>query len=66
MNVDYEYFMSRNLARYSGDWVIIVKARVVAHGPRRKIKQMVRRAKKDYPDESLFIARVPQKTEQIL
>ena len=60
MNMNYEYFMSRNLHKYSGDWVIIAREKVVAHGPRARMKAMLQRATKDYPKESLFIAKVPQ------
>ena len=66
MNTDYEYFMSRDLQGYSGDWVVIVRERVVAHGPRKKMKEMLQRARKYYPKESLFVAKVPHAAEQIL
>ncbi len=66
MNMNYEYFMSSNLHKYSGDWVIIAMEKVVAHGPRARMKTMLQRARKDYPKESLFIAKVPQTVEQIL
>lgn len=66
MNANYEYFMSRDLQRYSGDWVIIIKEKVIAHGPRRKMKEMLQQARKAYPKESLLIAKVPHGTEQIL
>jgi hypothetical protein len=56
--MNYEYFMSKDLHRYTGDWVIIAKKKMVAHGPRARMKAMLQQAKKDYPKESLFIAKV--------
>jgi hypothetical protein len=46
--------------------VIIVKERVVAHGPRTKLTEMLWQDKKNYPRKSLFVAKVPQGAEQIL
>ena len=66
MNMNYEYFMTSNLHRYAGDWVIIAKEKVVAHGPSARMKAMLQQAKKDYPKESLFIAKVQQTAVQIL
>jgi len=66
MNMNYEYFMNRDLHKYSGDWVIIAREKVVAHGPKARMKTMLQRARKDYPKESLFIAKVPQMAAQIL
>jgi hypothetical protein len=66
MNMNYEYFMGRNLGRYSGEWIIIIKQKVVAHGSSKKIKEMMQRARGQYPGESIFIAKVPEDTVQIL
>ena len=66
MNTNYEYFMKRSFEEYTGDWVVIVNERVVAHGPRIKIKEMLHKAREAYPKVPLFIAKVPEKIEQIL
>ena len=58
--------MSKNLENYSGDWVIIAKEKVIAHGPRSKMREILQKAREAYPKESLFIAKVPEKTIQIL
>ena len=64
--MNYEYFMDADLKRYSGDWIIIVKQKVVAHGPRIKMKKMLRGIKETYPREPFLIAKVPKKGIQIL
>jgi hypothetical protein len=66
MNPDYEYFMSRRIEEYAGDWVIIINKKVVAHGPRKKMKHMLQHAKNTYPGEALLVAKVPQRAVQIL
>jgi len=66
MNANYEYFISQNLERYSGSWVVIVKEKVIAHGPRARMKEMLERAKKTYPDEPLLVAKIPGKILQVL
>ncbi len=66
MNANYEYFMNGSFEECIGDWVVIVNEKVVAHGPREKIKDMLHKARKTHPKEPLFIAKVPEKVEQIL
>ena len=66
MNPNYEYFMDTDLKGYSGDWIIIVKKKVMAHGPRIKMKEMLREIKEAYPGESFLMAKVPKKEIQIL
>jgi hypothetical protein len=66
MNANYEYFMNKSFKECIGDWVIIVNEKVVAHGPRKKIKEMLNKTRKNHPKEPLFIAKVPEKTERIL
>ncbi len=50
--------MTKDLNRYAGNRVIIAKEKVVAHGPRTRMKEMLQQARKDCPKESLFIAKV--------
>jgi hypothetical protein len=66
MNANYEYFINGSFEEFIGDWVIIVNEKVVAHGPRGKIKAMLNKARETHPKEPLFIAKVPEKIEQIL
>lgn len=66
MNANFDYFLSHDLGRYAGDWVIIVKEKVVAHGSRGRMKALLDEVKKHYPKESFLIAKVPNKGIQIL
>lgn len=66
MDISYDYFINQRLGKYAGDWVVIVRRMVVAHGARRDLKDMVSRVKSKYPDEPFLIAKVPEQTAQIL
>lgn len=58
MNPNYEYFMEHDLSQYAGTWVIIVSRKVVAHGPCRKMGSLVKRIRRSYPKEPLFIGKI--------
>ena len=66
MNQNYEYFLEQDLSSYAGDWVIIVKEQVKAHGPSSRMKDMVQKVKLEYPGESILITKIPSKIQQIL
>lgn len=66
MNINYEHFMKADLRRYSGEWVVVVKGRVIAHAPAGRLKGIVQSARKRHPRQPLLIAMVPSEMEQIL
>ena len=66
MNPNYEYFMNGNFRQYAGEWIIIARRRVVAHGPGRRMPAMMRQTKEEYPGTPLFVAKIPRRAIQIL
>jgi len=66
MNASYEYFMKEDLSKYAGDWVIIVREKIVAHGSRDHMAKMLKQIRQTHRGEPLFIAKVPEKTVQIV
>jgi len=66
MDKNYEYFMQADLGKHVGEWVIIAKERIVASGSGKEMKQALSKVKKEYPEETPFIAKVPQKIIQIV
>lgn len=62
MDGDYEWFVekSRNgeLAKYSGEWVIVIEKKVVAHG--KNLGHILQKVKKEFPGKMPFLASVSE------
>lgn len=60
----YEFFLRADLSRHVGDWVAILKDRIVAHG--RSIKEVYRHATKEHAAKDILFVKVPGKNAMIL
>ena len=61
---NYAFFMKEDVSKYSGEWIAICNKQVVSSGPSAKV--LFDEAKKKYPKERPFIARVPTEETMIL
>lgn len=64
MNENYEWYLSANLEKHVGRWVVIVNKRVVAEG--NDIRRMLEDAKARYPNAEPLLVKVPTKETLIL
>ena len=55
---DFDWFVNADLSRYRGEYVAIVDERVVTHGD--NAKEVWRNAKRQYPDKSPALAKIPR------
>lgn len=55
----YEFYANADLAKYAGQWVIIINNAVVASG--ENVKKILEETKKKYPKETPFVAKIPSK-----
>ncbi len=60
----YEFYISNNLAEYSGKWVAIVDEQVVASGD--NAQTVLAEALKKYPDRMPALAKIPKEELLIL
>ena len=60
----YEFFLRADLHEHVGDWVAILKDRIVAHG--RSIKDVYQKATKDHAAKDILFVKVPGKNAMIL
>ena len=63
MKDNYKYFMKTNVDSYIGQWIAICDEKIVSHG--KDVKKVFMEAKKKYPKEKPFIARIPDKDTMI-
>jgi len=53
---NYEWFLKKDFKDYSGKWLAIIDKKIVASG--NDVKQVIQRAKKDYPTKKPLITKV--------
>ncbi|HLD04662.1 MAG TPA: DUF5678 domain-containing protein [Candidatus Nanoarchaeia archaeon] len=63
MSKNYQFFLKTDVSPYIGEWIVICKERVVAHG--KNVEEVFRKAKNKYPKERPFLARIPDKEAMI-
>ena len=51
---------------FEGQWVVIVKEKVVANGTAKDIKKKMVLIRKEYPNDVPMIAKIPKKVLQIV
>jgi len=51
---------------FDGQWIVMIKARVVASGSAKIIKEKLISIRKEYPHDTPFLAKVSSKTFQIV
>ncbi len=56
MGKNLDYFQRSDLTRYAGEWVVICKEQVVAHG--KDLQKVVALARQLYPEEIPFVDKV--------
>jgi len=61
---DYNWYLSADLAKYRGEYVIISHQKVVYHG--NDLKEMLREFRKKFPEETPTIAKIPEEETLIL
>jgi len=64
MMENYEWFCSADLRKYRGKWVVVINKRIVASG--YDVKSVLEKARKLYPNEEPFLAKVSSKVAQII
>jgi len=52
--------------KYEGRWVIILKKKVVFSGTAKDVREEMARIRKEHPDETPLVAKVPRKIMQIV
>jgi hypothetical protein len=63
MKKNYEWLISANLSDYEGEWVIIAKESVIAHG--YDLDKLYSEVDKKYPKEEILTLSVPKKGDFI-
>ncbi len=61
---NYSAFLTANLEKYKGKWIIVCDEHVIASG--ENIKKIVNEAQEKCPDEKFLLARVPEEGTMIL
>ncbi|MCK5602338.1 succinyl-CoA synthetase subunit alpha [Candidatus Pacearchaeota archaeon] len=61
---NYSAFLTANLEKYKGKWIILCDEHVVASG--ENIKKIVDEAQEKWPDKKFLLARVPEEGTMIL
>lgn len=61
---NYSAYLTANLEKYKGKWIILCDEHVIASG--EDIKKIVSEAQKKYPDKKFLLARVPEEGTMIL
>jgi len=59
MNGDYEWYLTANLDKYVGKWIVIVNKKVIESGS--NIKEMLESARKKHPEARPLLVKVPEK-----
>ena len=61
---NYKWLQKTDLTKYSGQWVIIAREKVVAHG--YNLEDLYSQVDKEYPGEERITINVPEKGVYIL
>jgi len=59
MNGDYEWYLTANLDKYVGKWIVIVNKKVIESGS--NIKEMLESARKKHPEARPLLVKIPEK-----
>jgi len=59
MNGDYEWYLTANLDKYVGKWIVIVNKKVIESGS--NIKEMLESVRKKHPEARPLLVKVPEK-----
>ncbi len=52
--------------KFEGQWVVILKDKVVANGTAKDVKERMNLIRKEYPNEVPMIAKIPKRVLQIV
>ena len=63
-NKAYSSYLTANLEKYKGKWIILCDEHVIASG--ETIKEVIKEAEKKHPQRKLLLARVPEEGTMIL
>lgn len=66
MNGNYEWLLNTNLSHLSGNWVIILRQKVVASGSSKEIYEKLMKIRERYPGESPLVAKIPPENAMIV
>ena len=61
---NYKYYMETNVKPYVNEWIAIVDKKIVSHG--KDVKKVFNEARKQYPNKTPLISKVPGKQTMIL
>ena len=60
---NYQFYMSTDLSKYIGEWIVIIDNKVVSNG--KDVKKILAKARKKYPKQRPLVTRVPNKEAMI-
>ncbi len=56
---NYDWFIEHDFSRYSGEWLVIIDKRLVAHG--NDVNKILKEAKKKHPNKMPFVTKIRSK-----
>lgn len=61
--LNYQYYMEKDIDLYSGEWIAICEERIIAHG--KNVKDVAEEAKNKSGGKKFLLARVPSEETMI-
>ena len=61
---EFDYFVTANLGKYSGQWIALLDKKVVAVG--KTFKEVAEKVDKEFPTKKPLLSKVPENMAQIL